>query len=289
MRYLVDGITKQVIMKQNISLVIIFAFLLMILFIFPIKKLKVIFFNSKSYKPSKEEYIPKKTSSKKYFYTLIEIMICIGILYGVNPFVEFLYVEKYAKLKAIRPGIFELDYFYSPERRMGDKILLYGLFTVLIICYYAFKYTISTVSKANVSIQTLSNIIRIRLLIIAFVFIASFLTLLPLDLPDWILALCIVSSFIPLIIIITNISMIGINNERNAQKALLQSVTIFITSPIFFYGLFLVSKSLHPFLGRWTLIILSIPFYIIFLMFLIRFSSFRNLDNDAKEMDKYFK
>ncbi len=144
-------------------------------------------------------------------------------------------------------------------------------------------------TQANGNIQTLSNIIRIRILTIVFAVIASFQTLLPLDLPDLILGLCLTSSFIPLIIIITSVSMVGINSENNIQKSLLQAVTIYITTPILFYGLYLVAIPLYPFLGQWTVLFLRITFDIVFCTYLMMFSSFRNLHRDTKEMDKYLK
>ncbi len=276
-------------MLQKIILVIgIGVFLFMVFYLFPIKRLKAIFFRSKSYEKSNEKYIPKNKSAKNYFYLAIEILISFFSLYLVNPMVELIYVQKYLKLKEKDPNIFELDYFYPTSRRLEDKIILYVCFSVIIIGYQVFKYTMKIVAKNRNNIMVLSNIIRLRILILAFVFIACFMSLLPISdsLPDFVLGGILSFSFLPLILIFISVSSVGIINDISIQRHLKDALGIFFTLPILCCGAYSFGVK---FLGTNNIHFIKYIFMPFFISILYKFKSIRNLEDTGKKLDKYFK
>ncbi len=274
--------------QQAILIIGISAFLFMVFYLFPIKRLKTIFFRSTPYHKSNEKYIPKNKSVKKYFHLTIEILISFFSLYLVNPMVELIYVQKYLKIKGKNPNIFELDYFYPTSRRLEDKIILYVCFLVIIIGYQVFKYTMKIVAKNRNNITVLSNIIRLRILILAFVFLACFFSLLPISdsLPDFVLGGILSFSFLPLILIFISVSSVGIINDINIQQHLKDALGVFFTLPILCWAAYSFGVE---FLGTSNIHIIKYIFMPFFIFILYKFKSIRNLDDNTKKLDKYFK
>ncbi len=207
------------------------------------------------------------------------ILIAFGI---VNPFIDFMYQYKLMKIKEVNPDVIDdINYLFSPSLIKGDKLLLYISFLIIIICYYSFKYTVYLINEKNKYELNISKIIRIRILLVSFIFIASMMPLLPLSeiIGDFVLAI-IPFSFMPMIIMLATIPLVGINDNINVKQSLIEALIIFITLPILLLGSSYIFYKVFGITNRYVITYIITPYIIVFFS---KFSSIKNLD----KIDKY--
>lgn len=273
--------------------IVISSFLIIILRFFPIKKIKELFrYRSKGHSHLREHtrgYLETQQTPKGYLTIAIEIIISALLFFLIDPVIEFIYLEKYLHIKELNPHIISIDFIFSPSRRMGDKLVLYISLSVIIIGYMIFKYTIYQVTHKSLSRWTLSNIVRLRMLIIAFMFLGLYGILVPLidGFPevgrhsDIILFILISASFLPLIIILASVSTVGISQDINVQRALREALIIFVSFPILCWGGAYFCIKVLGIKNQYVIIYIIQPYLFYFLS---KFSSFKNL----KKLDEYF-
>ncbi len=223
-----------------------------------------------------------KANIKKKIHIIIEIILILIAFGIVNPFIDFMYQYKLMKIKEVNPDVIDdINYLFSPSLIKGDKLLLYISFLIIIICYYSFKYTVYLINEKNKYELNISKIIRIRILLVSFIFIASMMPLLPLSeiIGDFVLAI-IPFSFMPMIIMLATIPLVGINDNINVKQSLIEALIIFITLPILLLGSSYIFYKVFGITNRYVITYIITPYIIVFFS---KFSSIKNLD----KIDKY--
>lgn len=223
-----------------------------------------------------------RVSIKKKIHIIIE-MLLISVAFGiVEPFIDFMYQHKLAKIKEFNPNVTDdIKYLFSPSLIWGDKLLLYISFLVIIVCYYSFKYTVYLINEKNKDKLNVSKVIRIRLLLTAFIFMASMMPLLPLSeiIGDFILVV-IPFSFMPMILMLAAIPLIGISDNINIKQSLIDALIILITFPILLLGSAYILYKVFGITNRHVISYIIGPHIIVLFS---KLNSIRNLN----EIDKY--